>query len=235
MKTILLTTAVFALPLSATAATLVIDDFSTRQIVSDEPVEPDFPSASEVADEEVLGGYRELAAETLLSGGPFATSLSTNSSGLGLLSFSNQSIQQGIGTVTYDGEASSGLGGVDLAMGATDSGFRFVLADADADLTVASTVTDTSGGSSMFERTFSRELVGSTLDFAFADFSGGANFSSVDRITFAFSGPQDLDASLDRIEVAGGDTPAPIPVPASAAFLGTGLLGIAALRRRRKG
>lgn len=234
MRTILLTTAVATLPFAASAASIMIDDFNTRQIVSDNPVEPDFPAASEMADPNVIGGYRELQVETFLSGGPFATSLGSNSAGQGLLRFSNQSQQQGLGTVTYDGQDSSGLGGIDLAMGATDSAFRFTLADADMDLTLGATVTDTAGGTSMLERTFPRELVGSTINLAFADFMGDADFSMVNSIAFSFTGPEDLDASVGKIEAVGGDTPAPIPVPASAALLGTGLLGFAALRRRRK-
>ena len=231
MKTTLLAAALAAAPLAASAATLVIDDFTSTQIVADRSIEPAYPSISEAAGPTVVGGFRELTVRTLNGGGVFASTLSSNASGEGRLNFSNQSNQRGVGTVLYDGEGSAGLGGLDLTFGG-GTRFAFAVQNADAAMTIRSTVTDTSGASSMLERTFPGSIAGSRISFAFADFAGVADFASVDAIAFTFSGPQDLDASFDRIVVAGSPA-APVPLPAGGALLAAALLAFGALRRLR--
>ena len=225
MKTLLLSAALAAAPLAASAATILIDDFRSTQIVADRPVEG-FPRRSEAFDPSVIGGYRDLVAKTLNRGGPFATSLTTNQADEALLNFSNQSNQRGVGTVRYDGKGLSGLGGVDLSMGGANRGFEFVVENADAELTITATVEDTAGSTSMIEKIFPREIKSQSVILLFADFTGTASFSAVNAIEFAFSGPQDLDASFERILVSA------VPLPAGAVLLGAGLLGLLTLRRR---
>ncbi len=226
MRTLLLSVALAAAPLAATAATIVIDDFKATQIVADRPVEG-FPRRSEAFDPSVLGGYRDLIAKTLNRGGPFATSLTTNQADEELLNFSNQSNQRGIGTVRYDGKGLSGLGGVDLIMGGANRGFEFVVENADAELNISATVTDMAGRQSMVEKIFPKEIKSQSVVLLFADFAGTASFSAVNAIEFVFTGPQDLDASFERIQVSA------VPLPAGALLLGGGLVGLLALRRRR--
>ena len=231
MKTLFLSLALAAAPLAASAATLVIDDFSTRQVLADRPT-PAFPKSSEAYGPSVIGGYREMAVKTLMKRpGPFATTFSSNVDGEELLNFSNQSGQQGTATLLYDGAGSAGLGGIDLTVGG-GKGFQFLVENADASLTIASTVWDVAGRQSSFEQTFPQTIVGGRISFRFADFGGRADFTSTNAIRFVFSGPPNLDASVALLAVS------PIPVPAGGLLLGTVLaalsLGASALRRRRK-
>ena len=227
MKPFLLSTAIAMTPAVASAVPFLIDDFSTSQITADRPASG-FPKASEVAGPDILGGFRELRVKTLRPRpGPFATTLSANVDGEEFLNFSNQSDQQGIGTLLYNGQGSSGLGGVDLTFGGVGQGFRFLVENADASLTIESTVSDTSGATSILEQTFPQTIVGDRISLVFADFAGNADFSSVNAFRFVFTGPANLDASFALLGVS------PIPLPASGFLLGAGLLGAAALRRRK--
>ena len=79
----------------------------------------------------------------------------------------------------------------------------------------------------MFEQTFPRQIMSQSVVLRFSDFAGGADLASVNAIQFVFTGPQDLDASFDRILVSA------VPLPASGLLLGGALLGAAAWRRRR--
>lgn len=225
MKTFLLATVLTMGPIAASAAPILIDDFRSTQVVADRPVEG-FPRRSETFGPTVIGGQRELVVKTLNRGGPFATTLSSNQADEELLNFSNQSNQRGVGTVRYDGKGQSGLGGVDLLVGGASSGFEFVVENADAELTIAVTVQDTEGGVSLFEKTFPQEIKSQSVDLLFDDFDGTASFAAIDAIEFAFSGPQDLDASFERILVSA------VPLPASGLLLGAAAVGLIALRRR---
>ena len=231
MKTILFSAALAAAPVAASAATILVDDFTSRQVVADQPL-PAYPRTSEIADAAVLGGYRELSIRSVTGGGPFASTLSSDAGGEKLLNFSNQSGQAGMGVVVYDGAGSAGLGGIDLAGGEADARFRLFLANADAPVTIESVVTDLLGGTSTLARTLPQSMVRQAVTLAFADFTGGADFGRVDSISFRFSGPKDLDASFDRIMVV-NDAVSPVPLPAGGVLLGLGLLGLAGLVSRR--
>ena len=227
MKPFLLSTAIAMMPAVASAAPFLIDDFSASQITADRPASG-FPKTSEVSDPAILGGFREIRSKTLRPRpGPFATTLSANVDGENLLNFSNQSDQQGVGTLLYNGEGSSGLGGVDLTFGGVGQGFRFFVENADASLTIESIVSDTSGGTSILEQTFPQTISGDRISFVFDDYDGDADLTSVNAVRFVFTGPANLDASFSLLGVS------PIPLPASGLLLGAGLLGAAALRRRR--
>ena len=225
MKTFLLAATLVTGPIAASAAPILIDDFRSTQIVADRPVEG-FPRRNEVFGPTVIGGQRELIAKTLDRGGPFATSISSNQAGEELLNFSNQSNQRGVGTVRYDGKGQSGLGAVDLLMDGASRGFAFAVENADAELTIAVTVQDAEGGVSMLERTYPRAIKSQPVSLLFSDFSGTASFSAVDAMEFSFSGPQDLDASFERITVSA------VPLPASGLLLGAAAISLIALRRR---
>ena len=227
MKPFLLATTLAIAPVAATAATFLIDDFSTTQIVADRPT-AGFPKSSEVADPAILGGYRDLSIKTLNKRpGPFASTLSTNVDGEELLNFSNQSFQSGIGTLLYNGQGSNGLGGVDLTFGGVGQAFRFVVENADAALTIESIVSDTSGRASMLKQTFPETIVGDRITFLFDEYSGNADLTAANAIRFVFSGPENLDASFALLGVA------TIPLPAGGALLGGALLAFVAVGRRR--
>lgn len=225
MKTLLLAAALAAGPAAASAATILIDDFRSTQVVADRPVEG-FPRRSEAFGPGVIGGYRDLIAKTLNRGGPFATSLSSNQAEEALLNFSNQSNQRGIGTVRYDGKGQSGLGGVDLLQGGANRGLLLAVENADAALTISALIEDTAGQRSMLERSYPREIKSQPVILLFSDFTGIADLTSVNVLEFAFSGPQDLDASFERIVVA------PVPLPASGLLLAAAAAGLVARRRR---
>ena len=230
MKTILISAALVVAPIAASAATILIDEFTSSQVVADAPI-GSYSRTSEVADAAVLGGYREITVRKGGRGGPFATTMSSNAGGERRLNFSNQSRSAGTGTVLYDGRGHAGLGGVDLAMGDADARFRFTVKNADASMTVASTVTDTAGGTSTLTQAFPRTIEGSAIIFAFADYAGDVDFASVDSIAFTFSGPADLDASFDRLMALNNEVTT-VPLPAGGALLAGGLLALASRRRR---
>lgn len=230
MRILLASAALAAMPLAASASTFVIDEFVSQQIVAD-PSIGGIPTSSEVFGPSVVGGFRELSVTTLNpQAGPFATSLTTNAGGEELLNFSNASNQQGIGTLRYDGEgvgdAAAGLGGFDATLAGLAIGFSFFVENADADLSIASTLTDGLGVSSTFESTLPEDIEGETVTLDFANFTGGADFTDIEAIEFVFSGPENLDASFAFLGIS------QIPLPASGLLLGAGLLGFAAMRRR---
>lgn len=58
--------------------------------------------------------------------------------------------------------------------------------------------------------------------------------SDTTTLSFATRIPGAGSLALDDVSVTEGSTPSPVPLPASAAFLGMGLGGLAALRRRAR-
>ena len=210
------------------AATIIIDDFTTSQRVSD----TDGPNTLvDVFAPEAIGDRRDMFVTTDQKPRIGGSVLESNG---GLLSFSNASNQTGEATLVYDGLAGAGLGGAS-GLDLTDNGTnnRFLFSDPDGDLPgtfFLATVTDINGASSEYD-----ELFDLTLDpfLRFSEFTGLAEFDKVASITFTFDTRDvaNFDGSISRISV--------VPLPASALLLLGGLGGFAGLsaanrRRRRK-
>lgn len=235
MNFLKLSLAAGAVALSATTASAVsimIDDFDTFQKVADGPVLPVIPSSSTIAAGDVLGGFRTLSVVTTPTGTLLGSQLT--STGLGVpnpsaLQFSNSAGQTGLATVSYGVAAGGGaLGDLTGAMGEND---RFFFADVSGDLigaTFSATVTDGSMNSATVT-----ELLGPGFSpfQLFSDFTG-VDFTDVASLTFTLnsSGVSSFDGQIGSISA--------VPLPASALLLLGGLGGFAAFgsakRRRRK-
>lgn len=223
---------VAAAPLYASAATILIDDFSDTSRVADLP-SGGVSNVGEFAAPTAIGGWRDLFVDTTLAEED-ATDLRTTG---GILSFSNISQASGAGVVTYDGNDGdgspgavdfTGLGGVDFLAVGPDPRFLFDVVDLDADLTFGFEVFDTSGASSFFDIVVPEEVIatGPTLFLPLSVFTG-VDLTSVGALQFSVTGPQDADGSISRIVVA------PIPLPPSMLLLAGAMAGFGLLRRRR--
>lgn len=217
--------------LMTNAATITIGSFDTEQYVEHTPRTGNVRS-SEVAVT-TLGGYRYMTVTNNNSraGG---TSLSSYE---GYLDFSNAARTSGTGTVTWDGQGSTGLGGVDLTSAGTNDALFLDVVFADANLVLSFTIRDTLGAISTITTTVAETLTDPTsLTFLFSSFTGTANFALVDSITLTLSGTtQGLDASIDTV-YAGSTQPevAPVPLPAAGFLLAGGVLALGAAKRRKR-
>ncbi len=241
MTKLLLTTiaagSIFAMP--AVAATLTIDNFDGNQRVTD----TGGISASQVAGDGIVGGFRDLQVSNTLASGDSEDATELRVTG-GRLSFSNITDARGEGTVTYDGNDdptsldTAGLGGINLLIGDNPRFFFDVPAngfdnDANANFTVDAY--DTFGNQVSYTENLS---AGFNPELAFSLLTGddGFDFSSVGALQFMISTTNtraDIDGKINGIEVRGDDV-APIPLPASGLLLLAGLGGFGALRRSRK-
>jgi hypothetical protein len=215
----------------------VIDSFDTIQSVAD------FTSGapgdgSQVAAPEAIGGWRDMFVQKSSDGSAPPEGLRSTSavSGGGVLTFSNDSLVQGFGCITWDGfdegsgcddVATTGLGGIDLL--SYGPGFDFEVIQVDHLLEFTMNVWDMAGNlSSYFEVIPPIEELQTFLPFA--DFDGTADFADVGAIQIYVNAPvDDLDGAIGEINV--------VPLPASALLLlgGVGGLGgLSAFRARRK-
>lgn len=219
----------------AFAATLLIDDFGANQRVTATPGTGNV-SSSEVAGGDILGGFRDMAVTNTNNNGDSTDATELRVSGSGL-SFSNIDGAQGTGTITYDGEGSAGLGGVNLLIG-TNPFFAFDVAEFDRNVFISVMATDTSGAEANYSETLEG---GFNPNLTFGEFTtdDGFDFASVDSLQFFVSSEDTLisvDGRIRSISIKAGDvpTPSPIPLPASALLLLGSLGGLTAMRRRRK-
>lgn len=221
----------------AFAATFVIDDFSGEQRVQDTPGFE--PNASQVADDSILGGYRDLSVRNTAADGSNRAATEMHVTG-GNLKFSNVAGARGEGTLTYDGDDdpntvnTTGLAGVNLLIG-TDPYFYFASPPSvpfDNVAAFRAQVWDMDGNTATYE-----ELLDENYDpkLSFSEFAG-IDFSRIGALQFFISstGTNDsVDGAVTAIEVRAGDV-APIPLPASGLLLLGGMGGLSFLRRRKK-
>lgn len=219
---------------SASAATIVIDRFITEQYVVAVPPTGDVSMSEVIAPSaSAVGGYRYMRVSNnhnRLNG----TSLAT---GDGYLDFSNASRTTGTGTITWNGPGLTGLGGLDITDGGTNDAVFFDVIFADSDISMAFSLTDTSGRRSVFNALLSEELSDpQSVIFNFSDFIGDADFTQINSISFTLGAARNaVDASLSMLYFGSTQpAPAPVPLPAAAGLLGAALGGLGLVARRRR-
>jgi hypothetical protein len=233
----------------ALAASILIDDFSVNQSVQDAP-DADTPKSSTAGpDGSIIGGWRDLYADTdpvVRDDPPFNEELEGGTelrAVTGVLQFNNDDEVTGRGWVTYDGEAfgagpdnvnTTGLE-ADLLLGPESlTGFLFDIVTVDkAGLFIEIRAWDDEGGFASYS-----ELLpagGGNPFVPFSAFDGSVNWADIGALQFfAQTGENSeipaLDGAISRISVS------VIPLPAPALLLLGGLGGLGALRlRKRKG
>jgi hypothetical protein len=221
--------AAIALGLGTGAQAMVIqtlDDFSTGAQSANLPTGP----VSSNVPAAVPGGSRTVTVTRNDSIAAANTTISVVTSAPGFLTLSNDALTQGDADVVWDAN-SAGLGGVDLTVpGFTDLALSLTVISIDqGGVDLAFNVTDTAANSASLNVT--DPGAGEVL-FPYDDFVG-VDMTSVDAITLSVVTDSDSsDVVLDLFGISGQQMKK-MPIPASAALLGLGLLGLAGLGRRR--
>ncbi len=210
---------------SATAVTIVIDDFSTFQQVIDVPT----PGA---VNSNVEMGIGDLSADRAMSvvtsGGGLGASTFTSTGASGFVpsnsvTLSNSPGQSSVATITYTFGSS-----VDLTSGGFTDKFFFefpggILSGDVIGTNFSTTVVSGAGTGTDVEALtpFSSPF----LSFSDADFAA-VDFEDVTSLMFTFESSESFDGALNSISV--------VPVPAAGLLLLGGLGAFAAVGRRRR-
>jgi hypothetical protein len=219
------------------AQALLIDAFShpplSQNISAPGPAGSASSSVAGLAN--VLGGERDMRIQVTAGTAQNSLDLSANSGGNSLLSHSQGSDIKGHSTLEWDGADGdplnlnpTGLGGVDLTVGATQDAIRYLI-DFD-DLPVSLTMKVYTNAANFSTHTLA--LPGLTFntikDVKYSDFAvgggTGADFTNVGAITLFIDGTAftAIDLRLDFLET----TNTVIPEPGSLILLGVGILGM---------
>jgi hypothetical protein len=226
MRTTTLTLAAIAAfsfsAMQATAASFMLDDFTTSQVISADP-----PLSTNVlggAGTGIAAESRDLFADnTLASVNQNSTGVTSIESGGGFLTFNNETGARGIGTITYNNfdlfyNVDEGFFVFDVVAGGFDGNAVFSVDGKDDNDKMISYSESLTGGFSPILR-FSVLTGSASFDFrnvAYLTFS-------IDSTTTAGS----IDGALRGIEVSA------VPLPASSLLLLGGLGGLMAMRRRK--
>jgi len=238
------TLGIVAATLAAAAQATLIDDFSTNQLPMLKDLTTDDSGLwSQVSGTGILGSYRDLFVTKTL-GDPAIDGTSIGVHG-GLLRFSNDTEQGGVGIVRWDGNALGsgtglaaaiasinpiGLGGIDLAADAL--GFEIVVHSADAGFNF--TLQAYTSATDWSQITLPATPGPGTHFIPFAAFVMGGtaavNWADIGALQAIINYPGtvvDVDLSIRRARA--------VPEPASIALVGMALLAAGVASRRRIG
>lgn len=223
------------LALPATAAVLVIDDFSTDQgPLTVSPLVPPQSDSSSASGAGIIGGSRDMVLSTD-PGTSGVSSFATVTGGIAQLA-DNSQFQSDL-LFQWDGGDNdpnaldhTGLGGVDLTSD-NNTAFEIGLLFDDLPATLSMTVWSIDGNSSSLAFPATGLIFTNLSIFIpYALFSGSADFTNVGAIELAITSPTNgLDIALDYIQTG----IEPVPVPAAFWLFASALLGLRLTRRRR--